>query len=456
MKNKTIEIFKQICKIPRESGNEQEISNFIVNFAKNRRLEYVQDAFGNVIVKKFTGANSPVILQAHLDMVCETNLKDFDFSKNEISIFEEDGFLKAKGTTLGADNGIGVAEMLAALDSDLKINVECVFTVSEETNMSGAENIDVSGLTGKIMVNLDGFNEKTIINEVAAFSDIEIKFEYEKEQVENKYFQIKLSGLEGGHSGFDIDKGHGNAIKLLAELLLEVRDIQILNFVGGGKFNVIPSCATCDFYSELDELQIKQILQKFTKKYKKIYKNLKITTKFFKKEDVFYSISSSIQFLNSILEIPDGVINRNEDGLVTSSSNLGNVNLSEGFLWIGARSSKIDEETQIYKNLKEIVAKYDYSFNVLGYQPGFETPKNSTLIKKLTRAFQNVFGECSPMIKPVHICVEAGMLKEKMPDTQVVIISPEILGAHSVNEKVKISSIIEFDNWLFEFLKILD
>ena len=158
MNTKTIRFFKDITNIPRESGNEKQISDYICKFAEERHLEYIQDEFNNVIIRKTDGDNNPIILQAHIDMVCEKedNL-EFDFKKDKIRIYEEDGYLKARGTTLGADNGIGVAQILNILDSDLKINVEAIFTACEETTMIGAEKIDVSMLKGKQMINLDGF-----------------------------------------------------------------------------------------------------------------------------------------------------------------------------------------------------------------------------------------------------------------------------------------------------------
>ena len=172
MNNKTISFFKEISNIPRESGNEKAISNYICEFAKKRNLNYLQDEYGNVIIKKYNGKNEPIIFQAHLDMVCEKDNNNHDFRKDPIEVYEAEGYLRAKGTTLGADNGIGVAQILNILDDSLKLNIEAIFTVSEETSMCGAENIDLSTIKGRLLIKLDGFNKKTIITERACFYDI--------------------------------------------------------------------------------------------------------------------------------------------------------------------------------------------------------------------------------------------------------------------------------------------
>ena len=265
--SKTIEFFKEISKIPRESGNEKGISEYLCDFARKRNLFYICDKYNNVVIKKKIGDKRPLILQAHTDMVCEKeeNLK-FDFSKDSIQVIEKDGYLTANGTTLGADNGIGAAQILTILDSDLPCNIETVFTVSEETSMIGAINFDTGLLQGKHMLNLDGFEENTIIIESACFYDIILKskFRFRKSNKKNA-FRIILTGLLGGHSGFDIDKNRGNASILLAHLLEKIEDICIVNFVGGTKFNVIPSTAKCEFYTDISDEVVKEVCETFEK-----------------------------------------------------------------------------------------------------------------------------------------------------------------------------------------------
>ena len=221
---KVVDIFKEIALIPRETENEGKIADYLCQFAQKRNLKYYRDEYNNVIIKKETLDVKPLILQAHTDMVCEKDPNiNFNFEKDSIEVIEENGFLKANGTTLGADNGIGVAQILYILDSDIKCNIEAVFTVSEETTMNGAFKLDTNKLDGKMLLNLDGFKEDTIIVESAAFYDIIFKSNYKFVNSQNKYeYKLKLSGLKGGHSGFDINKDVGNSSILLAEILKDL------------------------------------------------------------------------------------------------------------------------------------------------------------------------------------------------------------------------------------------
>lgn len=456
MEDKTIEFFKEISKIPRESGNEKQISDYICRFAKERNLEYIQDKYNNVIIKKYTGTNKPIILQAHLDMVCEKiNDKEFDFNIQELDVYEEDGYLKARGTTLGADNGIGVAQILNVLDSNLKINIEAIFTVEEETTMIGAENIDLSTLKGKTLINLDGFEENTIITESASFYDIILKtnYDFSKERKSNMY-KVQITGLEGGHSGFEIDKERGNSIIELAKLLLEIGDVEIYTFIGGTKFNVIPSEAESIFFSEISLDKIKEIINRFEQKEKEKFSNISImigsevgnSLKTMSKED-------TKKFLKAITSFKHGVFDKNENNEVTTSQNLGVVNLAEKIIKIGMRSSRKEEEERILEYLKQYSEENNFAFTILGSQPGFETKKDSKLVQKLIQAYTKIGDEINLQVKPVHITVEVGFLKDKIPELEVAIISPKIIGAHTVNEKVEIASVQKCDKWLENFLK---
>lgn len=456
MQNKTLEFFYQIAKIPRESGNEKQISDYICNFAQNRNLEYVQDQYGNVIIKKKNIESEPIILQAHLDMVCEKSPnKIFDFEKDGIEIYQENGFLKANNTTLGADNGIGVAQMLNILDSDIKCNLECIFTVSEETTMIGAENIDVSNLHGKKMINLDGFNEHTIIIESASFFDIVYHLEdYNWEETENTdTYKIKLNGLLGGHSGFDIDKNRGNSSVLLAKLLKNIEDIKLIDFCGGTKFNVIPATAECTFSTNLEENKIKNKIDKFLYDEKKNFINLNIEIEKAKKIKETLNINDSIKFINTIINFKHGVINKNSRNEITTSVNLGVVDLKNKIMKIGMRSSNKQEERECLEKIKKYAELTNCKFEKLSSQNGFSTNENSALIKDLEKAHKEIFKNKKLNIESVHITVEAGFFKEKIENLEIAIISPEIIDAHTPNECVSLQSIKECDEWLQNFIE---
>ena len=364
---KVIDFFKEIAKIPRETEKESKIADYLCEFAQKRNLEYERDEYNNVVIKKNTSNGEPVILQAHTDMVCEKDAgKDFDFSKDPIEVIEKDGYLMANGTTLGADNGIGVAQILSILDSNLKCNIEAVFTVTEETTMEGAFRLDTSKLKGKLLLNLDGFEENTIIIESAAFSDIIMKLKYQWSQPKNQYqYHILLKGLKGGHSGFDIDKNRGNSSMILAEILNEIEEIEIVSFIGGTKFNVIPSDAEAIIRTNLTEGELKEVICKKIEEiginelfveieeYHAEKSNSDILLKNITRKNSVLDKRQSKQFLNSIINFPHGVWKINENNEITTSVNLGVVDLQQNILKIGMRSSRKIEEEDTIKQLNK-------------------------------------------------------------------------------------------------------
>lgn len=449
MKSKTIEFFKELSKIPRESSNEKNIADYIVKFAEERNLEYQRDNYNNVIIKKYIKNSEPIILQCHLDMVCEkeTN-KIFNFTTDSIEVYEDNGYLTANGTTLGADNGIGIAQILNILDSDINISIEAIFTSNEETTMEGAENIDLSSLKGKNMINLDGFDSDTILIESASFTDIDLNLNYEFDDEANHLYKISLSGLNGGHSGFDIHHNKGNSIILLANLLLHINDVKISAFAGGTKINVIPSTSEAIITTNED---INNIVNNFIDTEKKNYKNLNITIEKIEKNRKILSRNESLRLLNSLSTFKHGVFNSNNRGEVTTSENLAIIDLSNNLIRIGLRSSIEKERKDILNYLDYYCNSNHYELVITGYQPGFKTNENANLIQDLIQAYKQI-NNCNPSIKSVHISVEVGLLKEKISDLEVAIISPNIIGAHSTEEKVEIESINKCDEWLVKFL----
>lgn len=453
--SKTIEFFKEISKIPRESGNEKGIAEYLCDFAKKRNLFYLCDKYHNVLVKKKTSDKRPLILQAHIDMVCEKeeNLK-FDFLKDAIQVIEKDGYLTANGTTLGADNGIGVAQILTILDSDLPCNIEAVFTVSEETSMIGAMNFDAGLLQGKHMLNLDGFEENTIIIESACFYDIILKSKFHFHKSNKKHaFRIVLTGLLGGHSGFDIDKNRGNASILLANLLEQIENICIVNFIGGTKFNVIPSTARCEFYTDVSKEVVKAICDNFVEEMRKQYASLKIELEDIISDEKAIDEASSKKFLSSIINFKHGVIFYNDESKPTTSINLGVVDLKEKIMKVGMRSSRVREEEKCLELIKSYCHKNDLEMEIIGHQPGFESAKDSELITTLLKSHPKELYKEIPSLKSMHVTVEVGFFKEKIQDLEIAIISPEIIGAHTVEERVKIDSITTVNKWLDNFIR---
>lgn len=447
MESNTIKYFKELSKIPRESGNEEEIANYIVRFAVLHHLEYEKDIYHNVIIKKYVKDKQPIIFQCHLDMVCEKDPEiDFDFTKDPIHVIEEDGYLKADKTTLGADNGIGIAMLLNILDSNLPISIEAIFTSSEETTMEGAENIDIRSLRGKEMINLDGFESDTIVIESASFTDIDIHLNYQFERECSNLYQITLTGLKGGHSGFDIDTVKENSSLLLANLLLTLENVQIASFHGGTKINVIPATAEAILTTSDD-------IQKRINDYQKsLPRNVQIVCQKVDQNLKTLSITDSALFLNSLIQLKHGVLNKNHRKEVTTSENLAIVDLSQNLIRVGLRSSIEEEREQAIKYLESISTKYHYHLMITGYQLGFKTDEDAKLVHDLVKAYEEVDHQ-KPSIHSLHIAVEAGILKAKLPYLEVAIISPKIIGAHSTLERVEIESIKKCDEWLNQYLR---
>lgn len=454
MELNTIQFFREIAKIPRESGDEGQIAEYLCQFAKERNLFYECDQYHNVLIKKKTSDKEPIILQAHTDMVCEKEVgKEFDFEKDAIEVIEERGYLKAKGTTLGADNGIGVAQMLAILDSNIPCNIEAVFTATEETSMVGALNFDTSKLEGKKLLNLDGFEENVVLIESACFYDIilKLKNEFQKPKNQNAY-EIELKGMKGGHSGFEIDKKRGNSNIELAKILEKIEDIEISDFVGGTKFNVIPSQAKAQIMTSLVAEKMEELCRNAQRELREIYPEIEITLTPKNREEKVLNKESSKAFLQAIIQFPHGVVHKNESQEVTASINLGIVNLQE---WkVGMRSSRKVEEQECLDLLKNYSEQHQLDFNIIGSQPGFESDLESPLIQELLKSHPIEEFHKSPELKSVHITVEVGFFKQKMPNLQIAIISPNIQGAHTTKECVEIASIRRADKWLTNLIQL--
>lgn len=448
----TIDFFYEIAKIPRESGNETEIANYLCDFAKSRNLFYHRDEYNNVIIKKKNSEKEPIILQAHTDMICEKEEGiEFDFSKDPINVYEENGILRARGTTLGADNGIGIAQILNILDNDeIKCNVEAVFTATEETTMIGAERIDVSILEAKRMINLDGFEENTIIKESTCFYDIILNTNYEFNEVsKGNIYEISLKGLKGGHSGFDIGKDRGNSAIEMANILSNIEDCRIIDFVAGSKFNVIPSKAKAIIISTESAQNVEKIVQDYIIPRRDIFQGIEVSVNLLDL-DSYCALNEeeSKRFINNILKFSHGVFRRNSREEITTSINLGAVNLIEQVFKVGMRSSRKREEKECLEYIRNYSEEAEFEFVILGSQPGFETKSSSEFLKTIKDAYKKIGNEEELKVKSVHITVEAGFFRDKIEGLEIAIISPKIENAHTPEECVEIESIRRCDEWI--------
>lgn len=432
--NTTIKYFLEITKIYRESKHEDNIIKFLENFAQKNNLSFYIDKHNNVLTKKVNN-KLPIILQAHLDMICISD-NNYDFKHKHLPIKINNQYIYTKHTTLGADDGIGIALILTMFDN-VNANIEGLFTSSEEIDMSGAKNFDTSLLKGKYLINLDGFNKNTIINKTADFYDIEISKKINmKKSIYNNTYKIEISNLKGGHSGADIAKGHGNAILILASILKEI-DIELISFEGGTKNNVIPSSASAYFNTN------KEIDSNIFKKYKKEHKELKI--KILKTKYQNKVFSNTLEYLDSILTLPKNIYYKNNN--IVTSYNLGVIN--NNIIKIGLRSSDNLSKEKVLKKIIDNGKNYNYQVKETDFEPGFKTNKNSKLIKILQQNNKKA------IIREDHITVEVGFLQEKKKNLEIAIIAPSIKYAHSIKERVYTRTIIDTEKWLLKTIEEL-
>lgn len=468
--------FEEISKIPRGSGKEEAISNWLVKFAKDRNLEVYQDKYFNVVIKKPATSGyekyQPLILQGHTDMVWEKNKNvDFDFETQGINLEIKDGFLVAKGTTLGADNGIAVALALAVLDSNnLKHPaLEILLTTDEEVNMTGAENLDVSILKSKKMINLDTEEDGVIYVSSAGGATIKLITESKNYEInkEEKIYSLDILGLKGGHSGAEIHLPLGNSNKILVEALnsiLKNYEINIVSIDGGNKGNAIPRESNAIFTTNISEENLKDILIRYIKIKREEFKeelNLdyslkEINNNNFKK----LSIEDSKNLVKFYMEYPHGVVSmsKNIEGLVQTSLNFGVVKtkiLKEKTVFtINSllRSSSVNELDNLQDRLLELAKKYNTKGEKVPSFYPWEYKENSTLRELTSNVFKKEFNK-NIEIKAIHAGLECGIFAKKIKDLDVISFGPNIFGAHTPEERMEISSVALTWNFLVKLLE---
>lgn len=443
----SFEIFKQITQIPRPSGKEEKMVEFLVNFAKENKLEYVVCGSNNVIIFKQAnnGSKSTLILQSHIDMVCEKELDiDFDFDSSPIQTQINGDFISARGTTLGADNGVGVAIILHILKSKTlsHCNIEAVFTTQEETTMEGAKTLDYSLLKGTALLSLDGTDELCI--DSASAGMVVTHFEKQINKVKNDKAKYKLSitGLTGGHSGGDIDKKRVNAIKLMAEILSN-HPVTICCLQGGNKDNAIPrDCVATICMEDTTSLQktLEEIEQNIKNKFTDESTNYQLSLTPTISENSLTQTDSEniIKFLN---ELPNGVLEVNENSFPITSCNVAKVTTEEkAQITLSLRSSSIDFENKHLEKLNQISEKYDFKFNILSKAPFFEENKNSKLIPLCQKIYYELYGK-TVVASPIHAGLEGGVFAKHLPNLDICVTGANLFDIHSTLERASISSI---------------
>ena len=463
--------FANLNAVPRPSKKEERIIKFIKEFGENLNLPTMVDEVGNVIIKKPATKGMEdkvtVVLQSHLDMVHQKNADtNFDFNKQGIEMLVDGDWVKANGTTLGADNGIGVACIMALLESTTIPHpaLEALFTIDEETGMTGALALKGGLLDGEIMLNLDTEDDNELTIGCAGGIDITATGKYITELPKNKTaFRVAIKGLTGGHSGMDIHKGKGNANKLMNRLLLSLSKdmaIEISSIDGGSLRNAIPreSVAVITVADDSKEALKKQI-QNFETILKEEHSTtdpkLVVTLEDAEKPSQVFNKDFQYKLLRSVYACPYGIYRMSPDiaGLVQTSNNVARVIIKDGAYQIQCltRSSVDSEKTDLQNAITSAFELLGAEIVTGGSYPGWMPKPSSPIVKLMSNLYKERFKE-DAKVSACHAGLECGILGANYPDMQMISFGPNITGAHSPDEKVQISSVQKFWGFLLEIL----
>lgn len=467
--------FYDITQIPRPSKKEEKIIAYLLDFAKKHNLEAKKDKAGNVlIIKPATPGKEDVqtvILQSHVDMVCEKNSDvTHDFDNDPIETIIDGDWVKANGTTLGADNGIGVAMQLAVLASDdiAHGKIEALFTVDEETGLTGANSLQPDFFTGEILLNLDTEEEGEIYIGCAGGKGTKAYFKYKPKDAPQKYFwfKVQVKGLRGGHSGSDIDKGLGNANKILNRFLhslMRKKYGMVLSKIGGGNLhNAIAREAYAvvgvkEKYKEDIRVKLNVFLAQVQNEYRKTDPNLDIQLESVQIPSKIIKKSVAEKLIQAIYACPHGVISMSFDidGLVETSTNLASVKMLENnTIEIGT-----SQRSSVESRKNDIVNMVSTVFDLAGAKvthndgyPAWQPNTNSQILKLAKKEYRNLYNK-TPKVKAIHAGLECGLFLEKYPTLDIISIGPDMTDVHSPDEKMKISSVGKFWDYLVRILE---
>lgn len=465
--------FVDLNAIPRPSKKEQKVIEFAKNFGLALGLETIVEEIGNVIIKKPATPGMedrvPVILQSHLDMVAQKNSDvDFDFETQGINMFIDGDWVKAKGTTLGADNGIGASAIMALLASKTLKHpaLEALFTIDEETGMTGAQELKSGILNGKIMLNLDSEEDDEMTIGCAGGVDVLVSGKYKEKEFEGKVksYQLFVSGLAGGHSGIDIHLYKGNANKIANRILLKLNDeikIGVKEVEGGSLRNAIPRESKSIFtIDEKNESKIKELFDNERKdllnEYKSKEPNLKIELNEVESEKKVLKGKKLKKVLKAIHSGWNGVFRMSPDveGLVQTSTNMARVVIRDGKISVDnlTRSSVESEKFELANVLKSVFTLAGLKVEFEGSYPGWAPDVHAAINSSMIEVYKKNFGS-EPHVTACHAGLECGLIKEKYPDVDMISFGPNIKNPHSPDERVQISSVQKFWKLLLDTLE---
>ncbi|HQD44912.1 MAG TPA: aminoacyl-histidine dipeptidase [Kaistella sp.] len=460
--------FAALNAVPRPSKKEGKVIEFIKNFGENLGLETNVDEIGNVIIKKPATSGmedrKSIVLQSHLDMVCQKNSDiNFDFETQGIEMEVDGDWVKAKGTTLGADNGLGVASIMSILESNDIPHpaLEALFTIDEETGMTGAMGLKPGQLHGQILLNLDTEEDDEIDIGCAGGIDVTATQNYELEESRGQIIKIEIKGLQGGHSGMDIHKGFGNANVILGRLLftgLYNQNIQLISIDGGGLRNAIPreAFAVLSVRNSIEFIENANVLRKaILEEFADVEKDLAINIETFSTPEKAISEENSARIILALKALHNGVYRMSPDvaDLVEASNNVARVELKHGELKILnlSRSSVESTKFAVAEQLKAVCELAGMNVEFSGSYPGWKPKPGSEIVKLMEKIYEKDFGS-KPHVVACHAGLECGIIGANYPEMEMVSFGPTIRGAHSPDEKANIPSVQKFWGFLKEIL----
>lgn len=463
--------FEDLNNVPRGSKKEERVVEFIIEFGRKLGLETLRDAVGNVVIRKPATPEMEnrriTILQSHLDMVHQKNSDTlFNFDTDPIQSFISDGWVKAKGTTLGADNGIGVAAIMSVLASESLSHgpIEGLFTIDEETGMTGAFNLQSGFLKGDILLNLDTEDENELTIGCAGGIDTSVSWKTNLTACENStIFKITIKGLSGGHSGVDIDLQRANSNKLAARLLniiVKNTELRLIDFDGGSLRNAIPReafitfCVPAGMANPL-EVSVRKFEEEAKTEFKKTDPSLSITVEKVDVTEPAMSARDSMRVIYALNAAPNGVYRMSPDiaGLVETSTNLSRVILKDGALTVHflTRSSVEPSKMDLCDKIESVFRLMGAEVTHTGGYPGWAPNPDSEILEVVKRVHVSYFGT-QPIVNAIHAGLECGIIGRSHPNLDMISFGPTIKNPHSPDEKVEIATVIRFWEFLCQIL----
>ena len=463
--------FEEICAIPHGSRNTKMISDYLVAFAKKNDLKYIQDEYDNVIIfgeaSEGMEDHPPVILQGHMDMVCEKDADcPIDMDVDGLDVTHDGNVVFAKGTTLGADNGIAVAMGMAVLTDKTLAHppIELIVTTDEEIGLLGAASVDLSDLKGRTMINLDSEGEGIFTVSCAGGCTATMTLPVDRRAVYGPCIRLVVDGLRGGHSGADIHLNRGNANKIMGEFMNRIQKIMPLcltSLAGGAKDNAIPrSCQATLVAMGINLERINDIAEALQAEVREQYNEPEVTVQAFDVDALggnSLSTESTAKIISLLCAAPNSVQSWSKDieGLVQTSLNLGVIKLGEQFsATFSVRSSVNSEKLELLEQLKKLADMFEASYEEQGSYPAWEYKKDSHLRDVMVTTYREMFGK-EAKVEAIHAGLECGLFSEKLPGLDCVSIGPQMHDIHTSRERLEIASTERTWKFLVEVLKNL-